>query len=118
MLSLGFVEVSGMNLNQEQRIFYWLVASFPAKQLPHLPLETTQSSNKYEKEGHSVRLFHKQEAIDRPWCVLPVFGRKFKVQLEMYGKTLPKAMDTNDCLCGEVFLISRLYNKMVRFLLV
>lgn len=42
---------------------------------------------------------YKQEVKDRTLCVLPVFGRMFKVQLEMYGNTLVN--DTNDCLCGE-----------------
>lgn len=31
----------------------------------------------------SGRLFHKQEDIDKAYYVLPVFGRKFKVLLEM-----------------------------------
>lgn len=42
---------------------------------------------------------------ERAWTrldALPVFGRKFKAQLKMCGKTLPKATDTNDRLCGDI----------------
>ena len=46
-------------------------------------------------------IFHKQDT-DKPSCILRVFGRKFEVQLEMYGKTLPQPTDTNDCLYGEI----------------
>lgn len=53
-------------------------------------------------------MFHKQEDTDKASCILHVFGRKFEVQLEMYGKTLPKATDTNDCLYGEI-----LFNQQI-----
>ena len=58
-----------------------------------------------------IDVFHKQEDTDKASCILCVFGRKSEVQLEMYGKTLPRATDTNDCLYGEILFNQ--YNQWI-----
>lgn len=100
-LKLGFVEVARVKLNQESGMPYWSVFSFLLIESPICPLKLHNSPVNIQGRPSGC-LFQRPEDLNKTQCGLKIFGRKFKEWHKIFGKILPKANSTNDCLLEDI----------------